>query len=340
MKKIISLITLLILAGFAAGVLAQETELPDPGLTPDSPFYFLETIVEGIGTFFTFGDLKKAERYTILATERLAEAQAMAEKEKPKLMEKTLERYEKQLNKSIARAEKAMIKSENIEKAAEILANVGKTTYKRLDVLIEVYEKVSEQAKPAIENAMKASLKGHEKAVEALKAKDALGEVPETVSLPAKVPQEVRETIQRKAQEELIVEKALQGSESPRELCIKAGGPPEMCDKIPVDGFESFEALKVFFIEVGAPPEAWTSVESKCKEYGATTPDKCFRLLLISSTKAYSSTELKASPAPSLSEEEMEESKIQRGAEEALRKESIQESQHSDVKIYIPGENQ
>jgi len=309
MKTISILIISTFLFSFGAGVLAQETELLDSGLTPDSPFYFLEIIIENIGTFFTFGDLKKAERYAVLATERLAEAKDLIEKGKPELVEKTLERYENQLNKSIARAEKAMEEDENTEKATEVVAKIGKTTYTHLDVLAEVYEKVPEEAKPAIENAMKASVKRHGKVVEALRAKNALGEVPGVVSLPAEVPQEVRERIQIKAQEELVIEEALQSSESPKELCTKAGGPPEMCDKIPTDGFESFETLKTFFIGVGAPADQWALIESKCKEFGATKPDECFRLLLISSSNAYYG-EVKTITAPVMTKEEIEARRI------------------------------
>ena len=57
---------------------------------------------------------------------------------------------------------------------------------------------------------MKDSIRGHEKAVEALKAKNALGDVPETVSLPTEVPEEVRERVQRNVQQELEAEKAEQ----------------------------------------------------------------------------------------------------------------------------------
>ena len=94
MKAISLLITLVFLLSLGTGVLAQETELPDPGMTPDSPFYFLEIIAEEIGTFFTFGDLKKAERHAALAEERLAEVQAVIEKGKSELAEKNLEIYE------------------------------------------------------------------------------------------------------------------------------------------------------------------------------------------------------------------------------------------------------
>ncbi|MBZ9578665.1 hypothetical protein KJA14_02335, partial [Patescibacteria group bacterium] len=134
MKATSLIITLVFLFSLGTGVLAQETEFPDPGLTPDSPFYFLEIIVEEIVTFFTFGDLKKAERYAILAAERLAEAQVIAGKGKPALTEKTLARYEDQLEKSMARVERAESKGENTEKIMEVLARVGQATSKHLEV--------------------------------------------------------------------------------------------------------------------------------------------------------------------------------------------------------------
>jgi len=311
MKKIV-LITILLslLLSFGIQVFAQDIELPSPGLLPDSPFYFLETIAEAIGTFFTFGDLKKAERHAALAAERLAEAQAVVEKGKPEFVEKTLARYENQLNNSIARAKKAQTKGQNTEKVMEVIARVGQATSKHLEILAEVYEKVPDQAKPAIEDAMKASVKGHEKAVEALKAKDALGEVQETISMPVEVPAEVRERIQTEAQQELEIEKVLEdfdSSKSLRTFCIEEGGPPEMCDRFSLQRFESFEQMKAFCVESGGPPDTCASLEDTCREFGMTTAHECYLFLSISSIKAFTSNGLKVIPAPSLSEEEMEE---------------------------------
>ena len=326
MKAISLLITSIILFSLGTGVLAQETELSDPGLTPDSPFYFLETIAEEIVTFFTFGDLKKAERYATLAAERLAEARAVVNKGKPELAEKTLERYRMQLQNSIARAEKAQTKGENIE---QVMARVGQATFKHLEVLAEVAEKVPEEAKPAIENAMKASLKGHEKAVQALKARNALGEVPETVSMPDQIPQEVRERVQMRVQQELEVEKVLEGidtSKSLRDLCIEQGGPPEACEKFPSQVFKSFKQLEDFCTEMGGPPEVCATVEAKCREYGLTTPGECTLLMMTASVKAV--------PA---SEEQMEELRIQREAEEAeaaLRKKARDEAFEETMEEY------
>ena len=331
MKKII-LITILsfLLLSFGINTSAQEVDLPSPGLLPDSPFYFLEIIAEEIGTFFTFGDLKKAERYAVLAAERLAEIKAVVEKGKPEFAEKTLARYENQLNNSIALAKKAQTKGQSTE---QIMTRVGKATPVHLEVLAEVYEKVPEKAKPAIESviesAMKVSLKGHEKAVEALKEQDVLGEVPEEVPLPVKVSEEARERIQSRVQEELEVEKAeqakesgLQSFESFRAFCIEQGAPPEtcasfvndlqnlglfgtfcaepgrfppeMCENIPPEGFKSFEQIEAFCIVAGGTPELCSSVEAKCSEAGVTTPDECFLVLMTATTTT--------SAAPSSSE--------------------------------------
>lgn len=165
MKGISFLIATVFVFSFGIGVLAQEAELPDPGLTPDSPFYFLEIISEGIGTFFTFGDLKKAERYAALASERVAEAQAVVEKGKPEAAEKALKRYEDQLGKALARAETAKAKGEKIERVSEIIANA---TAKHLTVLEGVLEEVPEVAKSAITKALEKSKNGHITALKAL----------------------------------------------------------------------------------------------------------------------------------------------------------------------------
>jgi len=305
MKTISLLIILVFLFFVGTGVLAQETELPDPGLTPDSPFYFLETITERIITFFTFGDLKKAERYATLAAERLAEVEAVVEKGKPELVEKTLERYRMQLQNSIARAEKAMLAGKDFEKVMEAMAKAGKTTSVRLEVLTEVYEKVPEQAKPAIESAMKVSLKVHEKAVEALKASDNLGEVPEEVILPVQVPQEARERIQRSVQVELEVEEVLERidlSKSLRDICAEQGGTPEMCAEFPSEKFKSFKQIEDFCTERGGPAEICASLETMCRDLGVTTANECFLLLSVSSIKTYNAAQLETVPASTLPE--------------------------------------
>ncbi len=239
-KKILSLIILSLL--FGGVVFAQDDSLPKPGLTPDSSFYFLERITEGIGTFFTFGDLKKAERHALLAAERLAEAQAVVEKGKPELVEKILERYENQLVKALIRTEKAKTKGKNTN---EVAKTITEATQKHLTVLEKVLEKVPEEAKPAIRHAMVVSTKeGLETASEVASDQD--------LSL--------------------------------RDICIKKGEPSEICEKIPLQGFESFEQMETFCKEIGEPPEQCALFKDKCREFGVTIPDECLLFLSTAPT--------------------------------------------------------
>jgi tetratricopeptide (TPR) repeat protein len=165
MKKVFLTVTILFLSVSVGTVLAQETQLPGPGFAPDSPLYFLERIFEAIGTFFTFGDLKKAERYAFLASERVAEVEAVVEKGRPEAAQIALKRYEDQLNRALARAERAKTKGQNIAQVAE---KVAEATGKHLTVLEGVLEKVSEVAKEAITRAKEVSMTGQKNALRAL----------------------------------------------------------------------------------------------------------------------------------------------------------------------------
>ena len=75
-------------------VYAQDEELPDPGITPDSPFYFLDRWGKSISMFFTFSAEAKTKRALRYAEERLAEAQAMVVKNKIREMTRAANDYE------------------------------------------------------------------------------------------------------------------------------------------------------------------------------------------------------------------------------------------------------
>jgi hypothetical protein len=285
----------------------EELELPDPGITPDSPFYFLDNLGENIGLFLAFGPDAKAKKALEYAEERLGEAHAMAAVNKSRGVEQATERYSKlvvmaaekaeevreqgvsdnvseivasaiskhlsvldsikdkvpdQAKEAIADAKEASMKGmenalkalakekperaieinmaaiegrlnrakekadgndiEEVEDAindaeklfrfgeeiSEIARGLGKdtstvdqlvakSTSVHLEVLAEVYEKVPEQAKPAIEDVMARSIAGHGRAVEALKARGALGGVPEELPIPETVPESVRERLSK-----------------------------------------------------------------------------------------------------------------------------------------------
>jgi hypothetical protein len=165
MIKKLLLVPLLSIFLFAGAVQAQTNDLPEPGLLPDSPFYFVKSWSEGVGTFFTFGDVAKAKRFLNLSEKRLAEAVALVAKGKPEVAEGVMGKYQEHLNRALTKAEEAKTKGLDTD---EVLAKVAEATLKHQAVLANVYEKVPAQAKSAIERAMQAGMRGYEEALKAV----------------------------------------------------------------------------------------------------------------------------------------------------------------------------
>jgi len=164
--KNIFLTTIILISFFSVSVMAQAAELPNPGATPDSPLYFLKTWKESIQTFFTFGLENKAKQYLHLADVRLAEYQKMIDKGNTKAAEKTLAKYEKQLNRALGKAEEAKQKGKETK---DLTKKLEETASKHLDVLEKNLEKSPEAAKQGIEKAIESSGKAIEKIKEKLK---------------------------------------------------------------------------------------------------------------------------------------------------------------------------
>lgn len=83
MKNVLStpavFVAVLILGGFASAVFGQSSfGLPDPGLTPESPIYFLDLWDEQARLFFARSDSSRVKRYRAHVLERLSEAEALA----------------------------------------------------------------------------------------------------------------------------------------------------------------------------------------------------------------------------------------------------------------------
>ena len=57
----------------------EETEVPAPGITPDSPLYGLDNAMDRLRLALTFDKAKRAERALKISEERLAEVKAMIE---------------------------------------------------------------------------------------------------------------------------------------------------------------------------------------------------------------------------------------------------------------------
>ena len=149
---------------FSGTAYAQEEELPDPGITPDSTFYFFDNWGKNIGLFFAFGPEAKAQKALEYAEERLAEAQAMAVRNKIREMEQAANGYDEFLAIVAERAEEARQRgaSDNISE------KVALATQKHLDVLDRVKETVPKQAEETIARAREASINGQQNALRVL----------------------------------------------------------------------------------------------------------------------------------------------------------------------------
>ena len=160
MKKIFyfTILSAFLMAGLSA--LAQSGNLPSPGATPDSPFYFLKTWKEQIQTFFTFGADNKAKQYLHLSEVRLAEYQKMIERGKTDIAQRTLEKYNEQLGRALQKIQEAKNEGKNVE---DILDKVEGSLEKHIEVLRENLQKVPEPGRQGIENALEQASKAIEK---------------------------------------------------------------------------------------------------------------------------------------------------------------------------------
>ena len=157
----IILVTSLLFGGTAY---AQEEELPDPGITPDSPFYFLDTLGKKLGLMFTFGDEAKAQKALEYAEERLAEANAMALKNKLKEMTQAAGEYDQ----FMAIVNERLQATVQQNASANISEKVALATARHLAVLDRVRDRVPEEGKEALSRARERSLNEQLHALRAL----------------------------------------------------------------------------------------------------------------------------------------------------------------------------
>jgi len=178
MKKIIIFIIFILFLLCSVNIWANTANvldsLPGPEIMPDSSFYPLKIWYEKIVTFFSFGDAKKAERYSKLSEKRLYEIEKMAEKGKEKLTQKLLEEYKKLLNKAFSKVEEMKkeaqdkAKQEAKEKINQTLEKVSDSALKNQEILLKIYEPVSPEVKETIEGAIKLTKTGYERIMESV----------------------------------------------------------------------------------------------------------------------------------------------------------------------------
>ena len=141
-----------------------EDELPDPGITPDSPFYFFDTLGKKLGLVFTFGDEAKAKKALDYAEERLAEANAMALTNKLQEMTQATGEYEQ----FMATVNERLQATVQQNASTNISEKVALATQKHLDVMDRVRDRVPEEGQEALDRAQERSLNEQLHALRAL----------------------------------------------------------------------------------------------------------------------------------------------------------------------------
>ena len=139
-------------------VKAENLDIKEPTILPDSRLYFLKEWGRGIQSFFAFGQLKKTELEQKFANERLIELKALVEKNgDPKILEKATEKYEKTMEKIAALAEKIKQKAGENENVSKFLDKFTKQQLLQEKIL----QKLEDQVPPAVYQKIKEAREKH-----------------------------------------------------------------------------------------------------------------------------------------------------------------------------------
>jgi hypothetical protein len=143
-KKVLSILFLSILFLGARAFADTRFGLPEPGLTPESPLYFLDLWDEQIRLFFTRSDSARFERYSQRALERMAEAESLAG-EGVAASQRALELYQEHIPFLYATAERLDDKT--------LLADALRMATDHLAVLDHISERTDFERKRFVLNA-------------------------------------------------------------------------------------------------------------------------------------------------------------------------------------------
>ena len=134
--------------------------LPYPGILPDHFLYPLKMIRDRVWLFLTRDSLKRTEVLLLFADKRVGAAKALIEGGQEQLGLSTITKAEKYLERAILQAEKVKAEGRDVSALYEKLT---KATLKHEEILTGLLEKVSDGAKPVIQEALHYSREGYKK---------------------------------------------------------------------------------------------------------------------------------------------------------------------------------
>lgn len=204
-KKILVILTSLLLVrlAFAATpVWAQEEEtvsigeVSDPGILPDSPFYFVKSWGRTVRSFFAFNAQEKAKLALRFANEDVLAIKKLCDKGECQLAEKHCEKFQEQFQRTLQWMERAREEGKDVE---ALIEKLKENHLCQQQVLASVLEKVPEEAKEGILNAIENSSFGLENAIERIQGKHKMEQFREELKLQfSNVGEEARIRIQER----------------------------------------------------------------------------------------------------------------------------------------------
>ena len=163
-------------AGATTTASEEPLELPDPGITPTSPFYFLDRFGDWLKLNLTFNPVKRARVKAEILEERLSEMNKLSEEGNEEEVQGLEQEIEEGVNELHQKAEEL---DKEDKPLAPVLEKIEKLSLKRQRVLERILDKVPENAKPAIEKAIERGIEFAKKRRQILMRQKAKGLIDE-----------------------------------------------------------------------------------------------------------------------------------------------------------------
>ncbi len=160
-------------------ITAEDLGISEPKLLPDSPFYFIKNFWRGVRSTFTFNKVQKAELRLRFANEKLIEAKKLAEKtEKEEVFQKTLQKYQNDIEKIEKQAEKFKEKAADNPKIDKFLDEFTEKTIKHQRAMDRLEKNLSDKPEvlEQIKNTKEKTLEHFGEVIERLEEKDKIPE--------------------------------------------------------------------------------------------------------------------------------------------------------------------
>lgn len=247
-SSVFALVTMFTLG--SGTVFAQnQAVLPDAGLTPESPFYFLDKFGEALRTFFTFNPEGKARLQITFAAERISEIKVILETKGVEA--KGLEVAQSRLQAHLANAATIVTDQKSEGKDVTALAKELNDEFEGPKTALEEAFKAEKRALEAQEDELKAKIREAQRAGDAVQVEalvKQLGEVKAQKTLLELKEEEQEEALEReeeRLEEEMKAkekaEKAIRDAEEEKQDVLDEAAEDEIT--VPSETFGKFEEL-------------------------------------------------------------------------------------------------